>query len=128
MTIDFQTWANLKPETPFSEIFHDRRVPIKSIVPILAGSETGPACYLVDPVHLADDQTAALAAMLVEQNPDCKTLEQAIAYIREGLPVRTSWFEGISSTDPRVLLEVADFCLDDECREPYDEEDYDYEY
>lgn len=123
---DFQTWANLKPDTPFNRIFPDGRVPIASIVPIIPRDENGPPSYLADPAHLTERQINSLAEMLQQQWDECETIEQAIEYIKGGLPLRKDWFEGISSTDPLLLMDFADFIDGDECREPYDDED-DYE-
>lgn len=108
---DFKTWANLKPETPFSQLFPDGRVPIRSILPIIPREEGAPRCYLVPGSQLTDEQIRGLAELIWRQwQPECETLEQAIAYIREdALPLRTDWFVGISSVDQGMMLGLAEF-------------------
>lgn len=106
----FKTWASLKPSTPFSHLFPDGRVPIRSIMPIIPGEAGNPPCYLVPGNQLTAEQICGLAQMLVRTNPECKTLEQAIAYIRDdALPLRTDWFTGISSVDQGMMLSLAEF-------------------
>lgn len=99
-------WAlgHLNADTPFSSIFPDGSVPLKSILPIQPRDETAPACYVVDAEELTAGQVEALAAQIFQTwQPECTSVEQAIAYIHEGLPIRCDWFHGVA-TDMRAFL------------------------
>ncbi len=99
------TWGYLIDTAPFLPVFPNGRVPLISIWPIIPREEGAPRCYLVNVAELSDDQVAHLAAMLLEMwRPECESVEQAAAYIREeGLPLRVSWFSTIGTTRMGLL-------------------------
>lgn len=100
----YKTFATLKEDTPFNAIFPDRFVPLKSIIPIVPRGEGMPECYVVEASQLADDQIEQLAELLYPMwSPECESVDQAIAYILGGLPLKTSWFSGCSTSDPKVI-------------------------
>lgn len=114
---EIKTWANLKPETPFNQLFPDGKVPIQTIVPMRPRDEHSPLCYLVDGSKLTPEQIDGLAEMLLPMwSPECASKEQAVEYIRDGLPLKCEWFSGITSTDAKVLMALVDD------REDYDDE------
>lgn len=99
--MEFKTIAYLKENTPFSKIFPDGIVPIISIFPIIPREIGSPECYVVQPAALSAKQIEDLAVKLLEYWPtECLTLDEAIAYIRKGLPLRTDWFNSCSTSDP----------------------------
>lgn len=102
-------WAYLKEDTPFSEIFPDRHVPIRSIFPIIPREQGSPPCYVVDSSFLSQMQIDALAEQLFYMwQPECSSLEEAKDYIMQGLPLKTDWFNGASSSSPVVLFGLMD--------------------
>lgn len=104
-----QNWAYLREGTPFKEIFPTRRVPLKSPLPIVPREEGSPPCFIVDPAFLSADQIDSLAQMLFELwKPECKSFEQASDYIRQGLPLRTDWFNSVGSSSPAILFGLMD--------------------
>ena len=119
---EFKTWANLKPETPFNHLFPDGRVPIRSILPIIPREEGAPRCYLVPGDKLTAEQIMGLAQIIWRQwHPECQTLEQAIAYIRDdALPLKTDWFTSISGIDQGTMIALAEF--GEELRSLFDED------
>lgn len=100
------TFGLLRPETPFREIFPDGFVPLKSLVPFIPREEGCPPCYEVDGDRLTDQQRLQLATDLFNRwQPECESVEAAIAYIREpGLPLQVAWFHGFTTTDFSQLL------------------------
>lgn len=99
------SWAYLKDETPFNEIFPDRRVPIRSIFPITPREEGCPPCYIVDAQFLSQEQIDRLAQQLFELwRPECESLQQAKEYISNGLPLKTDWFNGAGTSSPAILF------------------------
>lgn len=93
-------WALCKPESEFYQIFGDHLVPIRSLVPIIPREEGSPPCYVVLIEELELFQANALAEMLFQRwYPECKTLDQAKQYIMDGLPLKTSHFNGCGSDD-----------------------------
>lgn len=94
------TWGQLAPLTPFAAIFPDGRVPLQSIFAITPREPGSPPCYLVAVVHLTDAQIQALADLLWRQwRPECTSAAEAAQYIRsEGLPMRATWFQGLTTT------------------------------
>lgn len=105
----FKTWATLKPNTPFNNLFPDARIPIRSPIPIIPREEGSPPCYTIDANFLSQQQIEGLAELLLRQwQPECKSKEQAIDYIREGLPLQCEWFIGVTSTDFELMLSIAE--------------------
>jgi hypothetical protein len=99
---EFLTWATLKPDTPFDDLFPDGRVPIVSPISMQPSDPKAPRCYLVDYPKLARDQIRGLATLLLRQwHP--RSAEEAIDYIKEGLPVSCEWFDGVTTIDPKTL-------------------------
>jgi hypothetical protein len=95
-----RTIAHLKENTPFDEFFPDGAVPIVSIFPIIPREAGSPQCYVVNAKELTDQQINGLAAKLLEYWPtECLSLDEAIAYVRKGLPLNTEWFRGWSKSD-----------------------------
>lgn len=120
-----ETWANLKPDTPFNKLFPDSKVPIKSIFPIIPREEGSPHCYVVDAKYLSQEQIQALAEELYQMwQPECTSVQMAIDYINQGLPLNIEHFNGVTSTSPSLLSmllgepeqsdEFDDFSDDDE--------------
>jgi hypothetical protein len=99
------TWGHLVATAPFLPIFPTGRVPLISIWPIIPREEGAPRCYLVNVAELSDDQVEQLAAMLWELwRPECESVEQAVAYIREqGLPLKVDWFSSVGTTRMGLL-------------------------
>ena len=109
-----ETWAELKPDTPFNQIFPDSKVPIKSIVPIIPDSEGSPPCYVIDAAFLSEDQIKELALGLYQTwRPKCTSVAMAIDYIRRGLPLSCEHFSGVATTNPAVLAMLLDDDFDD---------------
>lgn len=104
------SWAYLKEDAPFNQFFPGGQVPIQSIVPIIPREVGAPPCYVVMGNQLADWQLRGLGEMLLNQwGGECKGLGEAIAYIRNGLPLRCSWFSGCGTDEwhmipPDILL------------------------
>ena len=93
-------WGNCKSESEFYSIFGDQPVPIRSIVPIIPREEGSPPCYVVLGEKLGQAQVNALAEKLLNYwSPECRSIEQARQYILDGLPLKTSHFNGCSSDD-----------------------------
>lgn len=104
---EFLTWATLKPDTPFDNLFPDGRVPIVSPIPMQPQDKSAPRCYLVDYSKLDHDQIRELANLLLRQwHP--RSAEEAIAYIKEGLPLSCEWFEGVTTIDRKILALMLD--------------------
>lgn len=129
---DLKTYATLRPETPFNHLFPGDKVPIQSIIPMRPRDETSPLCYLVDAKFLTDEQIEALAQLLYPMwQGEIESIEQAKAYIREGLPLNCNHFGGVSTSDPKLMsaLVAEDFVDeyddDDGVFEPYGDDDYD---
>lgn len=98
------TFGRLKEGTPFEGIFPDRSVPLRSVLPIIPREVGSPPCYLVPGDALSEEQVEALAQLLPQWSPECQSIEQARAYIREdSLPLKVEWFEVVGTTDPKIL-------------------------
>lgn len=95
------TYGHLKPNTPFSAVFPNSLVPLKSIEPLIPRDYGCPPCFDVDADRLTAEQIQQLAQMLYEQwQPECESIEQALDYIREpGLPLKCEWFTVVSTDD-----------------------------
>ena len=128
-TVEIKTWANLKPDTPFNQYFPDGKVPLRTVVPMQPRDEDAPLCYLVDGYKLTDEQIDGLAEMLLPLwQPECVTKEQAVEYIRDGLPLKCEWFTGVTSTDAKLFMSLLDDRPDSLDDDDYNTEDvYDYE-
>lgn len=102
-------WGHLHPGTPFAHVFPNGRVPLKAPLPIVPREEGAPLCYLVPGRLLSEAQIQALAAMLWEMwRPECESVEQAAAYIRDdALPLKQEWFSSVG-TDIRMFLDWED--------------------
>lgn len=108
-TMIVDTWAHLNEDTPFNHLFPYGVVPIQSIFPIIPREQGCPECYVVDGKHLTEDQINGLATILLEQWPqECSDFLQAIAYIRDGLPLKKSWFSGCGTANLGVLFTLWD--------------------
>jgi hypothetical protein len=117
-----QNWGHLKENTPFNEIFPDRRVPLRSIFSIIPREQGSPPCYIIDADFLTQEQISSLAQQLFELwRPECESIEQARDYIRQGLPLKTDWFNGAGSSSPALLFSL----MDDEGFQDKDQEDID---
>lgn len=93
-------WTTCKRESEFFEIFGNDQVPIRSMVPIVPREEGSPPCYVVLGKELGQAQVNALAERLLNYwSPECHSIEQARQYILDGLPLKTSHFNGCSSDD-----------------------------
>lgn len=104
-----QNWGHLKPDTPFNEIFPDYIVPLRSIFPIIPREEGSPPSYIVNADFLTQEQIDRLAQRLFYLwRPECKSLEQAKVCIREGLPIKTDWFNGCGTSSPAILFGLMD--------------------
>jgi hypothetical protein len=102
-----KTIAYLKEDTPFNELFLDGKVPIISIFPIIPREEGCPPCYIVNANELTEQQINGLATKLLEYWPtECLSLDEAIAYVRKGLPLKTEWFDGCSTSDPGIFFSM----------------------
>lgn len=88
-------WAYCKPESEFYSIFGSEPVPIQSLVPIIPRERGCPPCYVVL-VHLLNaEQVRVLAHKLFEQwQPECTSINQAYDYLMDGLPLKTTHFNG----------------------------------
>ena len=111
-----KTFAHLKPDTPFSAIFPDRQVPIVSLFPIIPREEGCPPCYVVDAQFLDDRQVAELAKILMANDPNTEghPFDEIVAYVREGLPLRTEWFNGRGTSDRKMFAMLTDFAADED--------------
>ena len=109
--LDCKIWATLKADTPFSEIFPHRYVPIRSLFPIIPKEEGNPPCYVVDGEALTEADAHKLARLLRQLDPSTEGYsdEFVFQYIREGLPLRTTWFSGRGTSDPKMLAMLADY-------------------
>jgi hypothetical protein len=93
------SWGVLLEGTPFASAFPDRRVPLRSPWPIVPREEGAPRCYIVEGRLLSEQQVSALAHSLLEQwGDECSGLDEAIAYVRSGLPLRTTWFSVVGTS------------------------------
>ena len=101
-------FATCQAESEFYSIFGDRPVPIRSIVPITPREEGSPPCYVVLGEKLGQAQVNALAEMLFQRwSPECESIEQDKQYILEGLPLKTSHFNGCGSDDYFMMAQGA---------------------
>ena len=99
MSTTFHTWANLQPGTPFAHIFPDGEVPIVSIVPIRPNNGQGPLSYVVEASQLSDLQIYDLAALLLQRHPSgFPSIDDAVDYVSDGLPIECEWFSGCGTT------------------------------
>ncbi|HEY9608946.1 MAG TPA: hypothetical protein V6C93_06250, partial [Allocoleopsis sp.] len=68
-----------------------------------------PPCYVVDSAFLTQDQVDRLAQQLFEMWREETSLEEAKRYIiNSGLPLKTDWFNGASTSSPAVLFGLMD--------------------
>lgn len=106
MTNNPKALASLKPDTPFNHLFPGDKVPIKSIQPVTNGEDN---FYIVDAEYLGTSQVEGLANILYQLwQPKCESIDQAIEYIEEGLPIKADWFTGVETSD---FSQVAPFIL-----------------
>ncbi|WP_160166350.1 hypothetical protein [Calothrix sp. PCC 7507] len=124
-----ETWASLKPDADFNQInqiFPDGKVPIKSMVPIIPRDAENPPCYVVDANFLSSEQIQALAEGLYEMwQPECKSVQMAIDYIRRGLPLKCEYFSGVTTTSQAALaMMLDDPTIEDILEDEDDEEDW----
>jgi hypothetical protein len=102
-----RTVAYLKENTPFDEFFSDGVIPIISIFPIIPREAGSPECYVVNANELTEPQINGLAVKVLEYWPtECLSLDEAIAYVRKGLPLNTEWFSGWSTSDPGIFFSL----------------------
>lgn len=99
------TFGYLVADSPFGNIFPDGEVPLVSILPIVPGAHGNPNCYVVDAQFLTSNQVEDLALLLAQSNCDTAehSLDELKQYVLEGLPLRASWFRGVSTSDPVEL-------------------------
>jgi hypothetical protein len=94
------SWGILKDDCPFASVFPDRRVEIRSIVPIIPREIGSPPCYIVEGENLSRGQLRNLAERLYQiWQPECDSVGAAAAYILEGLPLKTSHFSSVGTND-----------------------------
>ncbi len=101
------TYANLKDDTPFNQIFPDKKVPIISLIPTVP-NENAPPCYVINHQFLAKKQITELASLLHEHREDCTSLEMAIQAVERGLPIQHIWFSGGTTTDFGHFMNLVD--------------------
>jgi hypothetical protein len=135
----YRTEARLKPETPFTSLFPEGSMPVRSIVPIKTDQGT---FYIVNAKQLMPEQIQGLGELLLKNGQGVPrifrggsfprehslSMEEAIAYIHEGLPVRTDWFDGAGTNNSRIFFSMMDSFDDEEDEDKYfwygaDEED-----
>lgn len=95
-------WGILTPEgyATFGDAFPDGLVPLESITPIQPRESTAPLCLIVDGAKLSDDQVQRLAERLQHiWREELTSVDEAAAYIRNGLPLRTTWFSVVTTAD-----------------------------
>lgn len=100
-----QAYGCLKTDCHFRQIFSTGIVPLQSLDPSTPRHPEAPPCYVVDSNRLSEDQIKSLAKLILEiWHSECKDLNEAIAYVKTGLPLNTKWFSGVG-TDYKWLLE-----------------------
>lgn len=98
------TCGFLKRESPLRELFPEGKVPLVTLVP-MQPNPSAPLCYLFDAKVLPEDRLHALAKRLFKQwQPEMQSVEEAVKYIREGLPIACDHFSGAQTTDPRIAM------------------------
>lgn len=98
MSNPYATWGVLNPGTPYADVWPDGIVPLRSPWPMIPREEGAPSCYLVAGELLSDAQVAVLARLLVAAwAPECPDAATATAYIRNGLPLKTTWFSVVAT-------------------------------
>ena len=121
-----KTWATLKPNTPFNQIFPDGKVPIKSLVPIIPRDETSPTCYIVDVDFLSNQQIQTLAERLYQMwQPECTDVQMAVNCIRQGLPLKCDHFSGVTTTDEAVFAMMLDEPTSDDDFDDWEDDEFD---
>ncbi len=126
-----QNWAYLREGTPFDDVFPDRMVPIRSILPIIPRERGCPPCYIVDAQFLSHEQIDRLAQQLFELwRPECESLQHAKEYIANGLPLKTDWFNGCGTSSPAVLFGLMhdEGFGNEDYEDDYEDEDYEDDY
>jgi hypothetical protein len=124
-----ETWGFLKHNTPFAKIFPDGKVPLISIFPIIPREDGYPECYLLDAKNLSNLDVAMLAQMVMQSwSDECRDIGVAIAYVRNGLPIRVDHFETVGSSSPALLFGLMDDLTEDfgnkvDFPEDYEEEE-----
>lgn len=109
MSTTYHTWANLQPGTPFAHIFPDGEVPIVSIVPIRPNNGQGPLSYVVEASQLSDLQIYDLAALLLQRHPSgFPSIDDAVDYVSDGLPIVCEWFSGCGTTRYGLVASLAE--------------------
>jgi hypothetical protein len=94
------SWATLKQGNELWEIFPSGNVPIISIVPITPREAGCPLCYVVESSELTNEQLQKLAERIHQQwYPECDDIQDAIDYISNGCPLKTTHFSGVSTDD-----------------------------
>jgi hypothetical protein len=85
-------WGIIKNDADsLKTVFQDGRIPIVSPYPCQP-HQAAPLCYLVDSSLLSERQILILGIWLHENFPSLLTETAAIAYVRDGLPLQTTWF------------------------------------
>jgi hypothetical protein len=93
---EVEAYGCLRPDCPFGEIFPSGIVPLESVKWTTLRHPEAPPCYVVDSNRLSEEQIIFLAKLIYEiWHPQCKDLNQAIAYIQDGLPLNIDWFVGV---------------------------------
>jgi hypothetical protein len=101
----YRTEASLKEGTPYNLIFPEKSIPVISILPTLIGKQE---CYIVNSKQLMPEQIQALAKLLLNNGQGVPSIEAAIAYIHEGLPIKIDWFNTVSTNDPGIFFSMMD--------------------
>ncbi|MDY7015723.1 MAG: hypothetical protein SVX43_19445 [Cyanobacteriota bacterium] len=113
MSQEFYTHGHISPNSSFWEMFENNTVPLKFLNPIYPDREGAPPCYMVDGAKLPPETVKQLGELLltVWGGSELGTLEKAMEYVREGLPLECEHFAGVSTnTLTMVLLAAPDDC------------------
>jgi hypothetical protein len=88
---------------PLRTIFPSGTVPLVHLT-AFQPQQLAPPCYLMDSSLVGEDQMVAIAVWLKDSNPnELATVEDAIAYIRQGLPLKCEWFDHTTASLPLLV-------------------------
>jgi hypothetical protein len=99
-----RTYGILKTETPFTEIFPNRLVPLVNAEAVTIPDQVkAPPCFIVDAKGLSLLQTAQLAKLVFRVwRSRCQNLADAENYVKTGLPLKTDWFLSVDANRSKV--------------------------